>query len=36
MAFAGGFVFIEPSPYEVVGAVAIFLFAITGLSLPRH
>jgi hypothetical protein len=30
---AGAFVFIEPSPYEVVGITAIFLFALTGLSL---
>ena len=33
MGFAGAFVFIEPSPYEVVGVIAIFLFALTGLSL---
>jgi hypothetical protein len=30
---AGAFVFIEPSPYEVVGLATIFLFALTGLSL---
>ena len=35
MAFSGAFVFIEPSPYEVVGLLAIFVFAVTGLSLPR-
>jgi hypothetical protein len=33
MAFAGGFVFIEPGPYEVVGAATLFVFAITGLAL---
>jgi len=33
MGFAGAFVFIEPSPYEVVGVIAILLFAIGGLSL---
>jgi O-antigen ligase len=33
MAFAGAFVFIEPSPYEIVGVVAIFLFTLTGLTL---
>ena len=35
MAFSGAFVFIEPSPYEVVGLFTIFIFALTGLSLPR-
>ena len=35
MAFSGAFVFIEPSPYEVVGLIAIFAFVVTGLSLPR-
>jgi O-antigen ligase len=35
MAFSGAFVFIEPSPYEVVGLFTIFMFAVTGLSLPR-
>ena len=35
MAFSGAFVFIEPSPYEVVGLLTIFIFAVTGLSLPR-
>jgi hypothetical protein len=30
---AGAFVFIEPSPYEIVGVVTIFLFCLTGLSL---
>lgn len=33
MAFAGGFVFIEPGPYEVMGAATLFVFAVTGLSL---
>jgi hypothetical protein len=33
MSFAGAFVFIEPSPYEIVGLVSIFLFGLTGLSL---
>jgi hypothetical protein len=33
MGFSGAFVFIEPSPYEVVGLITIFLFAVTGLSL---
>src|SRR5882724_3918949 len=31
--FSGAFVFIEPSPYEIVGLITIFLFAVTGLSL---
>ncbi len=35
MAFSGAFVFIEPSPYEVAGLLTIFIFALTGLSLPR-
>jgi hypothetical protein len=33
MGFAGAFVFIEPSPYEIVGIVSILLFGLTGLSL---
>jgi O-antigen ligase len=33
IGFAGAFVFIEPSPYEVVGVIAIILFAIGGLSV---
>ncbi len=33
MGIAGAFVFIEPSPYEIVGVIAIFLFALTGLTL---
>lgn len=33
MGFAGGFVFVEPSPYEVVGLAAIVLFGLSGLSL---
>jgi O-antigen ligase len=35
IGFSGAFVFIEPSPYEIVGVVTIFLFALTGLSLGR-
>jgi hypothetical protein len=31
--FAGAFVFIEPSPYELIGFVTIFFFGLTGLSL---
>jgi hypothetical protein len=33
MAFAGGFVFIEPGPYEVVALATLFIFTITGLSM---
>jgi hypothetical protein len=33
IGFAGAFVFLEPSPYEVVGLATIFLFALTSLSL---
>jgi O-antigen ligase len=33
MGLAGAFVFIEPSPYEIVGTLAIAIFAVTGLSL---
>jgi O-antigen ligase len=33
MGFAGAFVFIEPSPYEIVGVLAIAVFAVTGLTL---
>src|SRR5262245_29266560 len=33
MGFAGAFVFIEPSPYEIVGVLAIAIFALTGLKL---
>jgi O-antigen ligase len=33
LAFSGGFVFIEPGPYEVIGLATLFVFAITGLSL---
>ena len=33
IGFSGAFVFIEPSPYEIVGLITIFLFAVTGLSL---
>ena len=35
MAFAGGFVLIEPGPYEVLGAATLFIFAVTGLALQR-
>ena len=33
MAFSGGFVLIEPGPYEFVGLAAMFIFAIMGLTL---
>jgi hypothetical protein len=33
VAFAGGFVFIEPGPYEFVGLTVIVLFVLTGLPL---
>jgi hypothetical protein len=33
IGFSGAFVFIEPSPYEYIGVIAIVLFAATGLSL---
>jgi O-antigen ligase/polysaccharide polymerase Wzy-like membrane protein len=33
MAFAGGFVFIEPGPYEFVGATTMFLFAVMGMTM---
>jgi len=33
IGFSGAFVFIEPSPYEVVGIVTVVLFAASGLSL---
>src|SRR5215470_8573268 len=33
IGFSGAFVFIEPSPYEIVGVITIVLFALTGLSL---
>jgi O-Antigen ligase len=33
MGLAGGFVFIEPSPYEIVGLLAMIVFGITGLSM---
>ena len=33
MGFAGAFVFVEPSPYELVSLAVIMLFAVTGLSL---
>ena len=35
MAFSGGFVFIEPGPYEIVAVLTIAVFAMTGLTLPR-
>jgi hypothetical protein len=31
--FAGAIVFMEPSPYEIVSMLTIFVFAITGLTL---
>jgi O-antigen ligase len=33
MGFAGAFVFIEPSPYEIVALVSMLLVGLTGLSL---
>src|SRR5205085_12287457 len=33
MGFAGAFVFIEPSPYEIIGLLTVFVFAVTGISL---
>jgi hypothetical protein len=33
IGFSGAFVFIEPSPYEIVGVITIVLFALSGLSL---
>jgi len=33
IGFSGAFVFVEPSPYEIVGIVGMLLFAATGLSL---
>ena len=33
VGFAGAFVFVEPSPYQLVAVVTMLLFAITGLSL---
>jgi hypothetical protein len=33
MGFAGAFVFIEPSPYEIVGLASMLLFGLTGMSL---
>jgi hypothetical protein len=33
MGFAGAFVFIEPSPYEIVALIAMFLLAAAGLRL---
>src|SRR5262245_16937633 len=32
LAFAGAFVFIEPSPYEFIGVITVLLFAMTGLT----
>ncbi len=37
MAFGGAFVFAEPSPYEVFGGAAMFVFFASGLALrPGH
>jgi hypothetical protein len=33
IGFSGAFVFIEPSPYELVGLATVFLFVLTGLAL---
>jgi O-antigen ligase len=35
MAFGGAFVFAEPSPYEIFGAAAMFVFFASGLALRR-
>jgi O-antigen ligase len=35
MGFAGAFVFVEPSPYEVVGLATIAVFALAGLAFQR-
>ena len=32
-AFSGGFVFIEPGPYEFIGLLTLFFFAVTGLTV---
>src|SRR5436190_16863400 len=35
--FSGAFVFMEPSPYEVVSLLTIVVFVLTGLALrPTH
>ena len=35
--FAGGFVFVEPSPYEIVGLATLVVFFVSGLPLrPGH
>ncbi|RAI42848.1 O-antigen ligase family protein [Rhodoplanes roseus] len=37
LGFSGGFVMIEPAPYELVGALAMAAFAVSGLTLrPAH
>jgi O-Antigen ligase len=36
MAFSGGFVFIEPGPYEICAVLTIAVFALTGLTMPRR
>jgi hypothetical protein len=33
MALSGGFVFIEPGPYEFVGAATMFLFVVMGMTM---
>ena len=33
MGFAGAFVFVEPSPYEIVGLIGIYLLGVSGVSL---
>ena len=33
MGFAGAFVFVEPSPYEVIALLVMTMFAATGLSI---
>jgi O-antigen ligase len=32
-AFAGSIVFVEPGPYEAIGLLTLFFFAVTGLTL---
>jgi hypothetical protein len=33
LGFSGAFVFIEPSPYEIMGLLTMLVFALSGLSL---
>src|SRR5262245_27371559 len=36
MGCAGAFVFVEPSPYEIVAILAMAVFVVTGLSLSAR